>query len=80
VSMLPNYLKLCESELENCKLLLPILEKDPRLGMHLECKDYMFNFALVSRKIENLKNYLGVESTGKNSVKLRKPTPFVAAG
>jgi hypothetical protein len=56
--MLPQYLKLCEDELNNCKKLLPLLEKDDRLGMHLECKGYMFDVNSVNRKIEILVKHL----------------------
>ncbi len=56
--MLPQYLKVCESELNNCKKLLPLLEKDHRLGMHLECKGYMFDINSVNKKIKKIQGYL----------------------
>ena len=54
--MLPQYIQLCEDEIENCEKLLPLLKCDKRLGMHLECKEYMFDEGSVKEKIERLKS------------------------
>jgi hypothetical protein len=60
--MMPEYIKICEDELNNCKALLPLLAKDKRLGMHLECKGYMFDAGSVSGKINLLEKHLQRES------------------
>jgi hypothetical protein len=57
-SMMRRYIEICESEIENCKRLLPLLRKDPRLGMHLECKGYMFDPDSVSHKVRQLEAYI----------------------
>lgn len=57
-SMLEKYHELCREELTNCRELLPFLKVDARLGMHLECRDYMFNSELVEKKIKKLEDCL----------------------
>lgn len=57
-NMLNAYIEICEDEVMNCIALLPLLEKDFRLGMHLECKEYMFDRISVAKKINKLKGYI----------------------
>lgn len=55
-SMRYEYLEICQDELDNCRKLLPYLRADRRLGMHLECKGYMFSPELVEKKIKSLES------------------------
>lgn len=57
-SMIDEYMRICADEISNCRTLLPVLKRDARLGMHLECKGYMFDFDSVDRKIKKLEALL----------------------
>jgi hypothetical protein len=55
---LPSYQKIIQDELENLEQVLPVVERDKRLGFHGEAFDYMFNPRLISEKISSLKAQL----------------------
>lgn len=62
-NMEEEYRLICADELKNCRRLLPYLESDARLGMHLECKAYFFNAKSVTKKISRLAKYLAAHKT-----------------
>ncbi len=55
---LPEYREIIAGELENCRVALPWLEKDPRLGFHSEAHAHMFDAGMVRAKIAALENQL----------------------
>lgn len=52
------YLKIIRNELENLEAVLPIIEKDKRLGFHIEAFDYMFSPDSIRAKIMSLQEQL----------------------
>jgi hypothetical protein len=63
-----EYRLICADELDNCRRLLPYLENDSRLGMHLECKAYFFNSKSVAKKITRLAECIDVHETNKSDM------------
>ncbi len=53
-SCLKPYRKFAQAELENCRGLLPILQRDQRYGFHIEANGYMFDAKSVAEKIARL--------------------------
>lgn len=47
-----------EAELANVEAALPLVESDPRLGLHLECQAYLYDASRVREKINQLQAML----------------------
>ncbi len=45
-----------EAELANVEAALPLVESDPRLGLHLECQAYLYDAPRMRTKIDALRN------------------------
>jgi len=55
---LPAYLRIIRNELPNLEAVLPIVERDKRLGWHPECQAYLFDAKRIRSKISSLKRQL----------------------
>jgi hypothetical protein len=59
------FLRIARNELANLEQVLPILERDPRLGWHSECQAYMFDAESVRGKMASLRKQLGAKGRTK---------------
>jgi hypothetical protein len=57
-TMLPEYRRIIADELENVEAALPIVQRDPRFGFHIEAHGYMYDAASVARKARSLRRQL----------------------